>query len=297
MKAQPTTLWYAEVGTPHEIHHFAVEEVLFAGRTAFQNVSILETVEYGKMLVIDDRTQSAEEDEYIYHESLVHPALIAHPNPRDILIIGGGEGATAREVFRHPSVERVVMVDIDRELVEQCIKLMPEWHQGSFDDPRLTVVFADGKDYVNTTDRRFDVIIVDVCDVLEEGPALALYTERFYQTVKQRLAPSGIVVVQAMECSGLDFADHVTVHRTLRYVFEQVRSYTTFIPSFWASWGFVIASDTVDPRVLTAQTVDERLAARGITALRHYDGEGHTHLFALPRDVRTALERETTSAW
>lgn len=293
MKSQATTLWYTEVGTPHETHQFAVEAVLFAGRTKFQNVSILETFEYGKMLIIDDRTQSAEEDEYIYHESLVHPALLAHPAPRSVLIIGGGEGATAREVFRHPSIESVVMVDIDQELVEQCVKLLPEWHKGAFEDPRLSLVFADGKDFVNTTNRRFDVVIIDVCDVLEDGPALALYTQRFYHTVSQRLNSNGILVVQAMELSGLDHSDHATVHRTLRYVFDNVRSYATFIPSFWASWGFVIASDAVDVGTMSPQTVQERLAQREITTLRHYDAEAHLHMFALPKDVRAALNRET----
>lgn len=103
--------------------------------------------------------------------------------------------------------------------------------------------------------------------------------------------------MQAMECSGLDHADHLTVHRTLNHVFEHVRSYTTFIPSFWASWGFVIASDVIDPKALASPAIDERLAGRGLTGLRHYDGETHVHLFALPRDVRAALERETAGSW
>jgi len=279
-----------EIGTPHETHNFGVKEVLLSKQTAFQHVTILDTFEYGKMLVIDGRTQSAEDDEHIYHECLVHPALVAHPEPRRVVIIGGGEGATLREVLRHPSIERVVMVDIDREVVEQCQKLLPEWHKGAFDDPRVELVFADGKEFVTRTSERFDVVIVDVCDVLEDGPALALYTERFYGHVKQRLTDPGIVVVQAMELSELDHTDHVTVHRTLSHVFRHVESYATFVPSFWASWGFVVASDTVRVSSLSADEVDGVLRSRGIEpALSHYDGQTHQHVFALPKAVRQIL--------
>lgn len=292
MKVQPTTLWFTEVGTQHEMHQFAVENILFSGRTQFQNVAILNTHEYGKMLIIDDRVQSAEEDEYIYHESLVHPILVAHPEPRRVLVIGGGEGATVRDVLYHPSIERVVMVDIDRELVEQCEKLLPEWHNGAFQDPRVELVFADGKDFVANTTERFDAVIVDVCDALEDGPALALYTERFYRGVRNCLTDSGLLAVQAMELSGLDYTDHVTVHRTLSYVFKHVNSYVTFIPSFWSSWGFIVASNTVDVSRLSAEDVDAILRERALDAvLRYYDGQTHAHMFSLSKDVRAVLAR------
>ena len=158
--------WYTETGTPREHHKFAVKSFLWTGRTAFQDVAVLDTYEYGKMLVIDGHVQSAEDDEYIYHEALVHPAMVIHPEPRSVLIIGGGEGATLREVLRYRSVEQVVMVDIDRELVELCQKLLPEWHERAFEDPRTEVVFADGKDYMERTSARFDVVVIDVCDAL-----------------------------------------------------------------------------------------------------------------------------------
>jgi len=139
-------------------------------------------------------------------------------------------------------------------------------------------------------------VIVDVCDALEDGPALALYTERFYRDVKNRLTPGGLLAVQAMELSELDYADHVTVHRTLRYAFTHVQSYSTFIPSFWSSWGFVAASDTADVAALTAETVDAVLAERGITgSLDHYDGETHRHMFSLPKGVRKALSPDSST--
>lgn len=296
MSQEGPFLWYTETCTPHESHNFSVKSYLFTGRTAFQEVAVLDTHEYGKMLVIDGRTQSAEEDEYIYHEALVHPAMLTHPDPRSVLIIGGGEGATLREVLRYRSVERVVMVDIDRELVELCQKLLPEWHEGAFQDPRVELVFADGKGYVEETESIFDVILIDVCDALEAGPALTLYTESFYRRIRERLTAGGLLVVQGMELSGLDYKDHHTVRTTLLRVFPVVKSYATFIPSFWSEWGFLIASDGLDPAALPRELLVERLEGRGpagaenlSTTLAFYDPDTHFRMFALPKDVKTAL--------
>ncbi len=297
MTQQGPILWYTETGTPHEVHNFAVKSFLYTGRTAFQEVAILDTYEYGKMLVIDGKTQSAEDDEYVYHEALVHPAMLTHPCPRSVLVIGGGEGATLREVLLYRSVERVVMVDIDRELVELCQKHLPEWHKGAFQDPRVELVFADGKEYVEQTDAAFDVIVVDVCDALEQGPALSLYTEEFYRRVRERLTPGGLLVIQAMELSGLDYRDHRSVRDTLLKVFPLVRSYSTFIPSFWSEWGFLIASDGPDPAAVPSALVGERLASRGPVgaedlraALAFYDPDTHVRMFLLPKDVKAALD-------
>jgi len=287
------SLWYTEQGAPHETHQFAIREVVWSGTTAFQDVTILDSVEYGRMLVVDGRTQSAEEDEHIYHESLVHPALTAHRAPRTALVIGGGEGATIREILRHPTIERVVMVDLDRELVERCRDLLPAWHAGAFDDPRVQMVFEDGRAFVLRTTERFDVVIVDVCDALEGGPALALYSEPFYRAVQRVLSGGGVLAVQAMELSTAEHADHVVVHQTLTRLFQHVSSYAVFIPSFWSSWGFVVAGDQTDIAHLASQEVDGVLSRRGLTpALRHYDGETHGHMFRLPKQVRAILSAE-----
>ncbi len=290
MKENHPALWFDDVGPWNEGHRFAVERMIFSGRTRFQDVAIFETYEYGTMLALDGLVQSAEDDEYIYHESLVHPALIAHPAPSKVLVIGGGEGATIREVLKHPTIKRVVMIDIDRELVELCREHLDEWHCGAFKDPRLELVFSDGKEFVAKSQERFDNIIIDITDSLEEGPALALYTEDFYRLVQQRLTNSGLLVVQAMELSGLDYADHLAVHRTLRRIFRHVNSYTAFVPSFWSTWGFVVASDVVDVSRIPSSEVDTILRSRALdSALRYYDGQTHSHMFALSKDIRSAL--------
>ncbi len=290
MKEARPTMWFMDTGPWNESHQFAVEKIIFSGRTQFQEVTIFETHEYGEMLAIDGLVQSAEDDEYIYHESLVHPALIAHSAPRNVLVIGGGEGATIREVLRHPSIQRVVMVDIDRELVELCKEHLDDWHLNAFDDPRVELVIADGKEFIAQSQEKFDCIIIDLTDTLDEGPALALYTEEFYRAVKAHLAPSGLLVVQAMELTGLDYADHLTVRRTLQRLFRHVNSYAAFVPSFWSTWGYVIANDHVDVSQIPSRQVDELLRARGLEAkLKYYDGQTHNHIFTLSKDVRTVL--------
>ncbi|MBI3778814.1 MAG: polyamine aminopropyltransferase [Gammaproteobacteria bacterium] len=283
-------IYFTETGQWDESHYHEVNKVLYSGKTEFQEMMILETKGYGKMLVLDGRIQSAEDDEYIYHESLVHPGLIAHPKPRAVLIIGGGEGATLREVLAHPTVERAVMVDIDREVVEQCMNLLPEWHEGAFSDPRARVIYADGKKFVETTNEKFDCVIIDICDALEDGPALALYTDSFYQSVRKCLTPGGLLIVQAMELSGEEYQDHLSVRERLSRVFRHVSSYIMFVPSFWSTWGFVIASDAIDASAVNSQEIDERIRLRNLESkLEHYDGETHAHMFALPKEVRSVL--------
>src|SRR5215813_1539064 len=299
MDQERLTLWYTESWTPYELHNFSVKSFLFTGRTAFQDVAILETHDYGKMLVIDGRTQSTEEDEYIYHEALVHPAMLLHADPRRVLIIGGGEGATLREVLRYASVERVVMVDIDQALVELCQQFLPEWHQGAFWDPRVELVFTGGEEYVDGTDLTFDVILIDGCDALEGGPAMSLYSERFYRRTRERLTTGGVLAIQAMEVSVLDYhdyRDHLAVRDTLLRIFPVVRSYTTFVPSFWTEWGFVIASDGPDPVALSREELAQRLRERGPSdakdlgaRLDFYDPDAHVRMFTLSKDVKAAF--------
>src|SRR3972149_640904 len=163
--------WFIESLTPEEGHLHGIRRVLFSTHPPYQSLDILELGSYGKALVLDGKIQSSLLDEFIYHESLVHPAMLAHPAAKRVFIVGGGEGATLREVLRHPTVERVLMVDIDEEVVNRCKEFLPEWHKGSFDDPRAEVRFLDARRYLEETQERFDVIIIDISEPVEEGPA------------------------------------------------------------------------------------------------------------------------------
>ena len=163
--------WYTEQFAPSEIHAHAIEETLYAGVTPFQSVALLRTPVFGKMLVLDGDTQSSQADERIYHETLVHPALAAAADRREILILGGGEGATLRETLRCPGVRRTTMVDIDGEVVELCKRYLPEWSNGAFADARARVVIGDALRFLKEDGGTYGAIISDLTEPLEDSPS------------------------------------------------------------------------------------------------------------------------------
>ncbi len=271
---------------PGERASYEVTCVLARAQTAFQDVEIVETRSFGRALFLDGAPQSAVADEYVYHEALVHPALVSHAAPKRVLIAGGGEGATLREVLRHPGVERAVMVDIDGELVDLCREHLAEMHQGAFDNPRADVVVGDALAYLREHSEPFDAIVVDLTDPSEDGPIGELYSEDFYRLVASRLAEGGIVVLQAYTFGPGRTAWQDKIHATLSQVFPIVRRYRAEVPFFKDSWAFVTASAVRDPAALPATYVDRVLAERGVEGLRFYDGTTHLSMFALPKYAR-----------
>lgn len=271
----------------------AVKERIYQGKTRFQSVEIVNTGSFGTCLVLDGKVQSSEADEFVYHEALVHPAMVTHPQPEKVFVAGGGEGATLREVLAHKTVRRAVMVDIDEEVVNLCRRLLPSWHQNSFADPRTELHFADARSYLEESREKFDVIIIDLVDPLEGGPARLLYTREFYEIVKQRMEPDGIMSVQAESAELTNSANFVAIVNTLKNVFPVVRPYNAHVPSFLGMWGFVAASQTLNPCELSPQEIDSRISQRISKELRFYDGLTHQGMFILPKYLRQELARAT----
>lgn len=300
---RPGTFYIANEGPPpgpitycedtsdrFDVFGFRTRAIVCSQQTAFQNVLIADTVSYGRALFLDGILQSSEYDEALYHETLVQPAMLGHPAPRDVLIIGGGEGATLREVLAHHTVRRVVMVDIDADCVELCRTHLRAWHRGAFDDPRAHLVIDDGRAFVENDDGYYDVVIIDVVDMLENGPAQRIYTREFYTHLRRRLRPGGVVVVQGMEFSHVDFVQHAALARTLRTVFPEVHSYQAAIPSFLAPWGFVLASDHLHPGDWQPHALDALVAQRlGANWLHHLDGAFLLSRFQLCLETRMNL--------
>lgn len=282
--------WFIETVNGEE-RRFRIENIVFQGRTAFQDVMIVETEEFGRSLVIDGETQSAEDDEYIYHEALVQPAMLAHANPRRVLIIGGGEGATLREVLRHRCVERAVMVDIDGELVALARQYLDSLHQGAFYDRRSEVRICDGMAYVRQTVDRFDVVIVDVCDYVEDTAVAGLYSLAFFKAIADVVAPGGTVVVQSGELGRWTCSDHAGLARMLAASVGRAVPYSTFVESFWSEWSFLLAGALPQGYAdLAPGIVDAAIERRRpFPALRFYDGTTHRRMFSLPKDIRHAL--------
>jgi spermidine synthase len=267
----------------------SVKERIYSGRSKFQSVDIINTGSYGVCLILDGKIQSSEADEFIYHEALVHPAMLTHPRPEKVFIAGGGEGATLREVLAHKTVKKAVMVDIDEEVVRLCRRFLPSWHQKAFDDPRAELHFADAREYLEESSDKFDVIIIDLVDPLEQGPARLLYTREFYQVVKRKLGHDGIMSVQAEPSEWKNLDNFTAIANTLRNVFSIARPYQVHIPSFFGLWGFVAASESLDPAKLTSEEIDVRISKRISKKLRSYDGLTHQAMFTIPKHIRRKL--------
>lgn len=294
MEDSDPDLWFRDVVNPNFVQLHRLRQTIYSGKTAFQSVEVIDTDGFGRCLILDGKIQSAEMDEFVYHEALVHPAMISHPDPRTVFVAGGGEGATAREALRHRSVQRVVMVDIDKQAVDICRRFLPSMHQGAFDDKRTEVLYLDAKEYLATSKQRFDVIIIDLTDPVEGGPSCMLYTQEFYRLARERLSPDGVLVLQAGSCSLEEFRIFVAVNKTLQSVFPSVFPYQAHIPSFGGLWGFALASQQSNALSLSIEEVDRRIAAGLSGNLKFYDGVTHRGLFCLPLYLRHELSRART---
>lgn len=287
-------LYFHDFFSEHEIHVHGIEKIIFEARTPYQLIQLVRSPVFGDMLIIDGDVQSTSKDEYIYHEALVHPAMILSKSPEIVFIIGGGEGATLREVLRHKTVRKAFMIDIDSEAVELAKKHLTNWHRGSFDDPRSTVINVDARKFLENevSSGSCDVIISDLTEPYEEGPSFRLFTKEFFQVVYERLKDTGVFVLQASLLRVTTHEMHRAIRTTLKSVFPVVRSYTAYVPSFDTTWSFLIASKHSDPLNLTKEAIDAYLASNISGELSFYDSETHTALFNLPKDIRRILAEE-----
>lgn len=277
-----TDLWVREVHRGVVAMAFRVRRTLFSGRSPFQQVDVVETAGHGRMLLNDGVVMLSERDEFVYHEMIAHVPLFAHPDPRRVLIVGGGDGGTAREVLRHPGIARVVMVEIDRMVVDACREHLPSL-AGALADPRLELHIADGVAYVAGCGETFDVVIVDSTDPV--GPAEPLFDAAFYRNVARLLDAEGILITQA-ESPFYDADIQAAMLGHQRACFERLHLYLlTNLTYPGGLWSFGFASKgrcpvgDYDPR---------RVAAAGL-ACRYYNPAVHRAAFALPGFVSEAL--------
>lgn len=262
-----------------------VSRVLFSGKTKYQRIDVIETPELGKALFIDGKIQVSSFDEHIYHECLVHPALFSHPNPRKVLILGGGDGVALKEVLKHRSVERVVLVDIDEGIVKVAKEYLSDLNKNSFGDPRVEVAIEDGRKFIARTEEKFDVIILDLVDPYKE--VSKLYTKEFYEMCRKRLNKNGVLVTHSQSPYLLQ-KYFVTIHRTLECVFRFVESYGAWVPSFGLYWMFTLASDFIEASKVEEEEIERRFEEREVRT-KYYHARLHRALFVLPKDVEEAL--------
>ena len=286
-------MWVSEYITPWDIYVHGINRILAYQKTAYQEMYIVESGAYGKALVLDGKWQSCTGDEFLYHEALVHPGMIAHHSPQKILILGGGEGATIREVLRWQSVTKVMMVDIDGEVVEACREHLPEMHQNAFDDPRVELVIADALEILDNSTETWDVIISDLSDPIEEGPSFALFTKEYYQKLQKALSPQGIVVIQAGPVAPANLQLHARLVNTLKAVFPNVHSYFSPTTTYGSAWGFALASAENLETKPQPEQIDELLATKTNGGFRAVDGVGLLGMLNTPLYIRQAIATET----
>ncbi|MCP4711786.1 MAG: polyamine aminopropyltransferase, partial [Planctomycetes bacterium] len=259
-------LWINEYLSPHDIYQHGIERVIAHKKTAYQDMYIVVTGVYGKGLVLDGKWQTCTGDEFLYHEPLVHTPCAYHGDPQKVLVLGGGDGAAVREVLKWKTVTKVVMVDIDGEVVEACKEHLPEMHQGAFDDPRMELVIGNALDYLDQSDNEFDIIISDLSDPIEEGPSFKLFTQEYFQKCRRALKPDGFFVLQAGSTSPQDLTQYARINKTVGSVFEHTAGFSSYVPTYGTPWGFIMASsqpiDTrCDPeitdRLLESQTTNK----------------------------------------
>jgi spermidine synthase len=269
-------------------YYLRVGESVAEGRTRFQEIEVVDTPMFGRVLRLDGVFQTSEKDEFFYHENIVHVPAITHAAPRSALVIGGGDGGAVEELLKHGSMERVVLAELDEGVVEAARRYLGEIHHGALDDPRLSVRIMDGKAYVEGTADRYDLVLLDLTD--PSGPSQALYTREFYQACRGILNPGGMLALH-MESPVSRPRTYNRIMKTLQAVFPTVRPYLVYIPLYGTWWGMATASEGADPTALGEEEVDRRIAERGLSGLQFYNGAMHRAVFALPNFVRDILAR------
>ena len=269
---------------------FGIEGVLFSAQSDFQQVQVLQTDAFGRLLILDGLVMLTERDEFVYHELIAHPALCLLPHPRRVLVVGGGDGGTVREVLRHPTVELVDLVEIDQMVIDVARAYFPEV-SSALDDPRLNVRVQDGIAFVQEAeDVTYDLVVVDSTDPV--GFAEGLFGEAFYRDCARILTPQGILAAQTESPFDHAFSRSIRdAHALLGRLFPEVHMYLGHIPTYpMGTWSFTMATKGLHPvEDFDAARAAERLAASA-EALRYYNPAVHTAAFALPNFVRRMLE-------
>jgi spermidine synthase len=252
-------------------------------RTPYQLLEVYDTPELGRIFRLDGFNMTSERDEFFYHENLVHPSAVAHPDPKRALVIGGGDGGSSEELLKHSTLAGVHMAELDPEVIEISKAQFAKVHRNVFDDPRLKVTVGDGLAYLRETRVRYDLVSMDLTDPV--GPSAELYSPATFALAKRAMSGNGALTLHI----GSPFSHPDRVRGTLanlRQVFAKVTPYFVHIPIYGSIWGFACASDVLDPRAITPEAVEGVIRSRGIRDLQYYNGEVHRAMFALPNYIR-----------
>jgi spermidine synthase len=266
--------------------YFTADRLIETINSEFQTIEVFDTQDFGKLMRIDGYNMVSERDEFFYHENLIHPVATAHPNPQNVLIIGGGDGGAAEEIMKHPYIKKVTLCELDAKVVEVSKRHFASVHRGVFGDPRLSLVIGDGIKFIEEIREKFDLITLDLTDPV--GEAKALYSQAFFANCKAKLGIGGALTIHI----GSPFAHPSRVRESmvnLRATFRIVTAWFVHIPMYGATWGFACGSDALDIRDISTTEIDKRLTERRVDHLQFYNGAMHHAMLAQPEYVRALL--------
>lgn len=271
-------LWAKEYHTKDMSISYRIKQTIHTERSKYQDIALVETYQYGRMLLLDSVVQVTEKDEFVYHEMITHVPLNAHPNPKRVLVVGGGDGGAIREILKHPTIQEAVLVEIDERVVELSKQYLPSI-ACALGDPRVTVHIADGIEYVKQAQNEFDLIIVDSTDPI--GPAVGLFAQEFYRNLHAALREDGLFVAQT-ESPWVNQELIPGLHEGLQSVFPIVRLYLAAIPTYQSGlFSFTVCSKRHDPTCIqaSAPTLDTK----------YYSPAIHQAAFVLPPFVANLI--------
>lgn len=281
MDAMDMELWYTEKQTPRFGITAKIDRTLHHEKTEFQRIDVIETEEFGRMLVLDGMVMTTDRDEFVYHEMLTHVGMVTHPDPKHVLVIGGGDGGVIREVLKHPGVESATLCEIDGRVIEVSKEYFPHI-AGALADPRVRICVEDGVKHIDSHPDTYDVILVDSTEPV--GPAVGLFQRPFYEGIHRSLREGGVMVAQT-ESPWFNRELITQVHRDLRSLFAVTRLYTASIPTYPSGlWSFTLGSKERDPLELKRQEIPQ-------LNTRYYTSELHHALFVLPAYVKELTEQ------
>lgn len=270
-------------------HYLKVDKTLFEGRSKYQKLLVINNSKFGNVLVLDGFFQVSELDEHLYHEPLVQPAMFSHPNPKNVLIIGGGDGGVLEEVLKHNTVEKAVMVELDKDVVDVSKKYLKSICKDAFSDKRTRLIIDDGRKFVEETKEKFDVVIVDLTDPF--GPSKMLYTKEFYTAISNAMTKDGVLALHTESPLFTPKVFNVIV-KTLKSVFKCVNVHVGFVNTYGVVWSFGNASNSIDITKLKGSDLEAREIKRGVTDLKYYAPKNYPNIFELANSVKSVLETD-----
>ncbi|MBT4824801.1 polyamine aminopropyltransferase [Candidatus Woesearchaeota archaeon] len=285
---QEKSKYFVEMVGQSQGYLLKCEHLLYKADTKFQHLSFFKNNVFGNVMQLDNAFQTSEKDEFLYHEPLVQRPMLSHPCPKKVLIIGGGDGGSAEEALKHNCVEKVTMIELDGDVVEKSKEFLQSIHKGAFDHPKMDLKIEDGKKFIEETDEKFDIIILDLTDPV--GPSVFLYTKEFYQTIASKLNENGIFSLHTESPLFVPDSFNVIVN-TLKSVYKHVKLAFQFVPMYGSVFSYAACSNDIDATTISAEEIDKRIAERDVEDLQLYNGEIHQGIQAMPNYVKENLKK------